>query len=333
MTADIGSLGEFGLIAALTGGLKQGDAVRQGVGDDCAIIAVGGKELLWTCDASLEGVHFHRDWGQPEDIGWKAAVSAMSDIAAMGGRPVAALVTLALPQDLRVAYAQALYRGIVAAVEGAGAAIVGGDTTASPQGIVLDFSVIGEVVGRAVMRSGARPGDVLAYTGTLGARGAGLHALLHGIDAPDLTAAYLRPEARIAAGQWLQSRPGVHAMMDISDGLLPDARHIAEASRVGIDVAARKLPSDARLAAYWAAQGEDCAMRRLCSGEEYELLVALGPTEAPEIMEEFAARFDLPLSAAGFCNGGPAAVTVDGAPPADPGFEHFQPPREARKLP
>lgn len=326
MTGAVGEGGEFALIASLTASLKSGDGVQQGIGDDCAVVRFGDKELLLTCDASLEDIHFKRDWGTPEDIGWKAAVSALSDIAAMGGRPVAVLVTLALPQDLPVSYAEGLYRGLAHAVESTGAAIVGGDTTASQSGIVIDLSVIGEVAGRAVLRSGARPGDVVAVTGAIGERGAGLHALLNGIDAPNLTRAYLHPSPRVEEGVWLQAQSGVHAMMDVSDGLLPDVRHIANASDVGINLLSTQLPNNVSLWSYWAEQGIESMPQRLCSGEEYELLVILAVEEAPALLGAFMACFDVAIHPVGVCTDCAGEVMVDGEPPATQGFEHFRTP-------
>lgn len=324
MERSVRDVGEFSLIHRLTADLASTPDMLQGVGDDCAVLSLGDRALLLTCDASLEDVHFKRDWGAPGDIGWKAAVSALSDIAAMGGRPRAVLVTMALPADLLESYVQQLYAGLVDAVESHGAVVAGGDTTASRSGIVIDISVVGEVVGRSVLRSGARPGDVVAMTGSIGERGAGLDALLRGERTSDFIPAYLHPRARIDEGLWLQEQAGVHAMMDVSDGLLPDSGHIAQRSSVGIELAGSKLPGNPALDAYWRALGLDSCLERLRSGEEYELLVAMGPTEAPEIMESFMARFDVPLSAVGFCNDQSGVVTVDGVEPGDGGFVHFR---------
>jgi thiamine-monophosphate kinase len=323
MKESLRGLGEFGLIRALTADLKSGGSVQHGIGDDCAVVEFGGKSMLLTCDASLEGVHFRRDWGTPEDIGWKAAVSAISDIAAMGGRASFMLVTLALPADAALDYVEALYGGIKAAVDHAGVLIVGGDTTASNAGIVLDFTVVGEVVGRPMLRRGAQPGDVIAMTGTIGERGAGLHALLHGVEARDLVRAYLHPFPRMAEGQWLQAQPGVKAMMDVSDGLVPDARHIAKASGVGIDLRRDWLPANTALEDFWRGQALDCAAQRLRSGEEYELLVVLKADEAEGICEAFAREHALPMTVVGLCGGGHEGVWVDGAETDEQGFEHF----------
>lgn len=319
-------LGEFGLIRALTADLKSGGNVQHGIGDDCAVVAFGGKSMLLTCDASLEGVHFKRDWGAPEDLGWKAAVSALSDIAAMGGRANFVLVTLALPEELELAFVEALYRGLADAVESAGAIIVGGDTSASHSCIVLDLTVVGEVVGRPMLRSGARPGDVIAMTGAIGERGAGLHALLHGIDGPALVREYLHPLPRLAEGQWLQAQPGVKAMMDVSDGLLPDARHIAKASGVGVDLRTDWLPASAILEEFWRKQRLNCGAQRLRSGEEYELLVVLEAAEAAAICEAFEKVFELPLTVVGECSDGHESVWVDGGESNEKGFEHFRKP-------
>lgn len=324
MSESLRKLGEFGLIADLTGDLRPGPSVRLGIGDDCAEVEMGGVSMLLTCDASLEGVHFHRDWGTPEDIGWKAAVSALSDIAAMGGRACYLLVTLALPEDVEAEWVESAYRGIRHAVAFAGAEIVGGDTTASRSGIVLDFSVIGEVTGRAVRRAGARPGDLVAMTGAVGARGAGLHALLHDIDAPELTGEYLHPFPRLVEGRWLQAQDAVHAMMDVSDGLLPDARHIAMASGVGINLRGDWLPQHAALDRFWADLNESSSSRRMRSGEEYELLVAVNRAEAAAVRETFLHTFEVPLTFVGECTDAFEGVRIDGEAVRDEGFEHFR---------
>lgn len=324
MSESLQKLGEFGLIADLTGDIRPGPSVRLGIGDDCAEVEVGGASLLLTCDASLEGVHFHRDWGTPEDIGWKATVSALSDIAAMGGRACYLLVTLALPEDVEVEWVESAYRGIRHAAAFAGAEIVGGDTTASRSGIVLDFSVIGEVTGRAVRRAGARPGDLLAMTGAVGARGAGLHALLHEINAPELTGEYLHPFPRLVEGRWLQAQDAVHAMMDVSDGLLPDARHIAKSSGVGINLRGDWLPQHAAVERFWEELGENSTARRLRSGEEYELLVAVNRAEAAAVRETFLHTFEVPLTFVGECTHAHAGVRIDGEAVRDEGFEHFR---------
>lgn len=323
MNKGLRGLGEFGLIQALTADLKSNARVKQGVGDDCAVVELGGRQVLLTCDASLEDVHFKRAWGTPQDIGWKAAVSALSDIAAMGGRANFVLVTLALPDALALEYVEDLYRGIKAAVALAGALIVGGDTTASHTGIVLDFSVFGEVVGRPVLRSGAEAGDVIAMTGAIGARGAGLHALLHGKGASEWIRDYLHPFPRIAEGQWLQALPAVKAMMDVSDGLLPDARHIATASQVGINLQSAWLPANPGLEEFWRGQALDCGAQRIRSGEEYELLVVLDRVKAEEICATFEKTFDVPLTIIGECQDGHHGVRIDGEEAAGIGFEHF----------
>jgi len=175
-----------------------------------------------------------------------------------------------------------------------------------------------------VLRGGARAGDVIAVTGVPGRRGAGLHALLNDIDAPELIRDYLHPTPRLAEGQWLGAQTGVTAMMDVSDGLLPDARHIAESSGVGIDLWPGKLPEDSALAGFWGAQGCDNGGQRLRSGEEYELLVVLAPEAAEGVCRGFREAFGVALTVVGACGAGHAGVRVDGAVSRDDGFEHFR---------
>ncbi len=181
----LGDIGEFGLIARLTRGLPVSGAVVEGIGDDCAVLRCGDRLLLATCDASLEGIHFSRRHATPKDIGWRAAASALSDIAAMGGKPTFVLVTLACPADISPDFIEDVYRGLSEAVHATGAVIVGGDTTGTKTGLALDVTVLGEATGgRPLLRRGARPGDIVVVTGYPGASAGGLAALQCGVDAP-----------------------------------------------------------------------------------------------------------------------------------------------------
>ena len=202
--ATLREIGEFGLIDRVTRGLKRTPGVVEGVGDDCAVLRFGNALLLATCDASVEGVHFRRDWASPHSIGWKAAVSAISDIAAMGGDARYVLASVACPANSDCAVIEAICAGIAEAVESCGAALVGGDTTASQSMIGIDISVLGEAVdGRYLTRADALPGDAVAVTGFPGMAAAGLLALQRGIEAAPLIQAHLRPVPRLAEGRWL----------------------------------------------------------------------------------------------------------------------------------
>ncbi|HEU5370003.1 MAG TPA: thiamine-phosphate kinase, partial [Ktedonobacterales bacterium] len=192
--ATIKALGEFGLIARLTAGLATRPDVLVGVGDDCAVLDLGGEMVtLATCDALLDGEHFLRRVATPEQIGRRALAVNLSDIASMGGWPRFALISLLLPADLPTAFMDGVYRGLRAEAEQYGAVIVGGNITGSAT-FGIDITLLGQARrGQALLRGGAQPGDALLMTGTLGEARAGLHLLLHPeIDLPAPTAARLK---------------------------------------------------------------------------------------------------------------------------------------------
>lgn len=319
------SLGEFGLIERVTRVLQAPECSVVGIGDDCAVVRVGERILLATCDASIEDVHFSRAYATAEDIGWKAAATALSDIAAMGGRPLFLLTTLACPEDASVAFVEGLYRGLQAATAQSGGGIVGGDTTRSNQGYVIDVTVIGEPAGdRYLLRDGARDGDLLAVTGWPGRSSAGLLALQLGVEAPELTEAHLRPVPRMAEGQWLAARPEAHALIDVSDGLLQDAGHLAERSGVGVDVSPDALPVAAALTEACVALGPAPDSFILAGGEDYELAVALDPAGAATVCRAFEEQFGLPLTLVGTFGQGWTGVRLAGEDLQEGGYDHFR---------
>lgn len=318
-------MGEFGLIARLTSNLGTNDAVVEGVGDDCAVLRCGGALLLASCDASVEGVHFSRRYSVPEDIGWRAAASALSDIAAMGGEARFALVSLACPPDTATGWLEALYEGLGSAVRAAGAVVVGGDTTGSREGVMIDVTVLGEATaGRPLPRRGAQPGDALVVTGFPGDSAAGLAALQRGVEAPGLVRAHLRPTPRLREGQWLAARQAVHAMIDVSDGLLQDAGHMAKASGVGIDVEAGMLPVSGGLRQWAEPLRLDPTAATLTGGEAYELLFTVNGAEATALVASFRETFGTPISVVGRCTDAWDGMRVDGrAYDGAEGFNHF----------
>ena len=323
-TNTVRGLGEFGLIRRLTEDLPGHPAVLAGVGDDCAVLKAGGQSMLVSCDAALEGVHFRRDLATPKAIGWKAATAALSDIAAMGGRPRFMLVTLACPTETELPFLDGLYAGLRGAAEHYETVIVGGDTTESHSGLILDVTVIGESAGgRILLRSGARPGDVAVVTGGPGRSAAGLMALHSGADAPELVAAHLHPQARFTEGQWLAARREVHALIDSSDGLLQDAGHLADASGIGLDVDPDKVPLAPELAAYAAGLGIDPLELALAGGEDYELIAALDGPSAASLIDAFQNRFELPMTAVGVFTADFAGVRIAGECVDKTGYDHF----------
>jgi thiamine-monophosphate kinase len=266
-------------IRALAAGRAQG--VRVGIGDDCAVLEPEpGRVLLATTDLLLEDVHFRRRWAEPADIGWKSLAVNLSDIAAMGGRPRWALVALACPEGSAAGEVTAFYEGALALARTHDVAIVGGDTSASPAGWLINVTLLGDAVAPR-LRSTARPGDVVAVTGTLGGSAAGLAVLERdrppaGLDAAHVArvlAAHLRPGPRVREGQWLAAAGGVTAMMDVSDGLGTDLPRLLEESGAGARIDVDRLPVDVSTRAVAAALGVEPVAWATGGGEDYELLL------------------------------------------------------------
>lgn len=317
-------IGEFGLIKRLTQDLRRSEQVIEGVGDDCAVVRFGDRLMLVSTDASVEDVHFTTRTAPPRAIGWKAAASAISDIAAMGGEARYVLVTFACPAEVKVERLEELFHGLHEAVEAAGAVIVGGDTTQSLARIVLSVTVIGEALeNRYRSRRGARPGDLLAVTGYPGRSAAGLLALEIGADAPPLVEAHLHPIPRLKEGQWLAARDEVHAMIDVSDGLVQDTGHIAEASDIGVNVDPNILPISPGLEQYRQALGISPRDLVLAGGEDYELALAIAPEAAESMVAEFSREFAIPLTVIGQFVDTPKGVRIAGANPLKAGYDHF----------
>jgi thiamine-monophosphate kinase len=248
----VAALGEFGLIAALSGwlrGISPADPrTLVGIGDDAAVLAAPDGRVVASTDFLLEGAHFRRDWSSGTDVGHKAAARSLIDVAAMGAVPAGLLVALAAPPDLPVTWARDLTEGLAAECARAGAAVVGGDT-ARAASVLLVTTVLGDLAGRApVLRSGAAPGDLVAVTGPLGHAAAGLALLQAGRSDHPMTAAQRRPRPPYDAGPQAADL-GATAMIDISDGLLADLGHIASASGVLIDLSSDRLSPDEDLQA------------------------------------------------------------------------------------
>lgn len=317
-------VGEFGLIARLAKMAASTPRVVEGIGDDCAVLRFGEHSLLVSCDLSIEGVHF-LPGTPPEAIGWRAAASSLSDIAAMGGAPGFVLVSLACPPDSEVSYIERVYDGLLDALAQCGAVLVGGDTTRSSAGLLLDVTVIGDVVGeRYLTRKGAHPGDRLVTTGYLGLSSAGLHALKNGHDAATLVRAHYEPTPRVSEGQWLASRSEVHAMIDISDGLVQDAGHLAAAGHLGADITRADIPLHPDLAAYAGKHECEPYAFALGGGEDYELAFAVDGAACDEVLAAFRREFHTPVSVVGVFNDAWHGVRVNGESLPEGGFDHFR---------
>ena len=247
-----------------------------GIGDDCAVLRVSrGKkriDTLLTTDFSLEGIHFRRDWHPAESVGHRCLARGLSDIAAMGGEPVAAFLSLALPRDLAPGWLNRFTRGLLKLIERYGVTLAGGDTAESPRGVLADIIVLGVVPkGKSVLRSGARPGDVIYVSGELGGSAAALRRMrkkpalkLNPRDYPR----HFFPEPRIELGRHLCEKGLASAMIDTSDGLSTDLAHICEESGVGAELQSEALPR-ARVGKPPSEVDLDLALH---GGEDYELL-------------------------------------------------------------
>ena len=302
---------EFGLIERLRERLPA-------IGDDAAVVPGPVGSLLLSADAAVAGVHADLALVGVDDLGWKALAAAVSDIAAMGGTPAYALVTVSGP--LGEVDVELLYDGLLAASAACGCPVVGGDLTAGPT-LTVSVAVVGDADeasfgGRpAVLRSGARPGDTLLVTGPLGAAAAGLTVLQAGLaaDAPDLALAHRRPRPRLAEGA-VARRAGATAMIDLSDGLASDACHVAEASGVGVVI--EHVP----VASGVSRMVRDPEATALGGGEDYELLFSAAD---PNGVEAAFARAGLrPPVRVGVCTADPTERRLRDRPLPLVGWEH-----------
>ncbi len=280
--------------------LRPGSRSRLGIGDDAALFRPSpGKELILTCDASLEGVHFLREKHPPEIVGYRALARAVSDIAAMGGRPLCFLLTLALPASLTGRWLDHFLAGLRRRAQMFHVKHLGGDTTHNLR-IFISITVLGEMRrGQAVLRSGARPGDLICVSGTLGGAQLGLGLILKGLNRVPrwrpLLHKHLWPEPRLALGRWLAENRIATAMIDISDGLSTDLGHICDSSGVGARVYADKIPQ-VRVPHALRRRGFDPLTLALHGGEDYELLFTVPQRLASRLPKSFRG---VPFSAIG----------------------------------
>jgi thiamine-monophosphate kinase len=314
----VGSLGEFGLIDAVTARLPSGADVIVGPGDDAAVVSFADGRTVASTDVLVEGRHFRRDWSSALDVGHKAAAASLADVAAMGARATALLVGLGIPPDLPAQWALDLADGIREECELVGAVVVGGDVVRSER-IVVSVTALGTLDGREpVLRSGAVVGDIVALAGRLGHAAAGLSVLSRGFRSPrKLVDAHRRPVPPYDAGP-LAAQGGATSMIDVSDGLVADLTHVAVASGVVVLIESALLPVGDPLIDAAAAFTLDPLTWVLTGGEDHALAAT------------FAADATLP---AGFVRIGSvidrgdqdATVLVDGRPHVGSGgHDHFR---------
>ncbi len=304
----ISDLGEFGLIDRIRGMLPEAAPdVIVGIGDDVAVLRGSeGKVWLVTCDVQMEGSHFLRQSVSPRDLGHKALAINLSDIASTGGVPRFALISLGLPKDLPVAFIDELYAGLRDEAQASGTALIGGNISGSQLGFFIDIFVMGEAPeGEILLREGARPGDKILVTGSLGDAAAGIamqldKALTSTDDYTGITARrFSRPAARLNEGRMIAQSRLATAMLDVSDGLAGDLGHICERSHVGVRVDAERLP----------VHPENRRLSKVCrnhewhfslfGGEDYELLFTVPAAHAEALAQQITSETGTPVSIIG----------------------------------
>jgi thiamine-monophosphate kinase len=273
-------MNELDLIARLTKSLPTNETVLVGAGDDCAVLDFGlpGKLILFKTDAVVEGFHFTKET-PPEKIGRKALARGLSDIAVMAGTPVAALVTIALPENFEPEFVEKIYDGLNALAEKSSVAIVGGETTTNPERILISIALIGTVArGKQVLRSDAKIGDAIFVTGELGG---------------SLAEKHLEFEPRLAEARWLAEKFSIHAMIDLSDGLAGDLPHVLKASGVGAELLKSAIPvsREAKLAARKSPSAKPAFAAALTDGEDFELLFTVAAKSAVKLIDAWKKEF------------------------------------------
>ncbi|NOT55373.1 MAG: thiamine-phosphate kinase [Deltaproteobacteria bacterium] len=319
-------LGEFPFLHRLRERLPADPRVLLGVGDDCAAVALPGTTVL-TTDAMIEGVHFRREWTTLTMLGAKAFAINASDILAMGGDPTFALLSLGVPQETEVEDLDAFFEGFLRAASDCGAALIGGNMSAAPC-LMISVTLLGQTVHGVLARAGARVGDDVYVTGTLGDAALGLRMLQEGRSdaaAEQVKARFLCPTIRFAVSRELAARHLAHAMIDVSDGVLQDLGHLCAASRMGAVIDAPSLPLSE---SYQTLLGKNQWNTALTGGEDYELLFTAAQDQR-ETIGQLAQTSHCPITRIGHIVAQAEGLTVrgpDGTPltVARAGFDHFR---------
>ncbi len=310
MTETIADIGEFGLIDRIDELLQkegvQTPGLTLGIGDDTAsFLPHAGYEVLVTCDSMVEGRHYLPEYITPLELGRRAMVLNISDIGAVGGKPLYALVSLGLRADTPVLDVEAMYRGFVAELNPFGASIIGGNLTKSGDGPFIDITLIGEVEhGKTVRRSTAKVGDAILVTGYPGQSAAGLQLLLQSQPNADLLShplicAYNTPSHRAREGRAIAQSGCVTAMIDTSDGFLGDLGHICKESAVGAELIQEKLPISEDLRQAAQDLGQDPYDLVLKDSDDYELIITCSPDHVDQIYSAVSALSDVPVTEVG----------------------------------
>ncbi|HMJ90533.1 MAG TPA: thiamine-phosphate kinase [Candidatus Acidoferrum sp.] len=294
-------MNELELIARLLPTLPRNDSVVVAAGDDCAVLDLGvpNEFVLFKTDAVVEGVHFTSEMPF-EKVGRKALARCLSDIAAMGGAANSALVTLALPKNFDVSVVERFYTGMTSLAAEHGVAIVGGETTTNPGQMLVSIALLGTVAKtKCILRSGAKTGDGIFVTGKLGGS-------IHG--------KHLDFEPRLREGRWLAEHFEIHAMIDLSDGLASDLRHIVHASHVGAELLSSAIPisREAKLAARAESSAKPPLLAALTDGEDFELLFTIPPKTSVAMLDAWKKEFPkLPMTCIGKITSAPGIRLCD----------------------
>lgn len=328
-------LGEFGLIEKIADHFGRNmTSSTTGIGDDCAILSFGDSSLLVTTDLLVENEHFKRDIISPRDLGYKALAINLSDISAMGGKPAYAFLSISLPADIPIDWLESFLLETHRVLETYDVKLMGGDTTKSTDSIFINYTVIGfPKNGKILWRSTAKPGDKIALLGNTGESGAGLNLLTKdGLSKNDkykqLIDAHNRPGLHIEEAQFLAEQASVHAMIDISDGLISDARHIADKSGVSLHIDVDELPLSPILVEACDEFGWQALEMALTSGEDYSLLFTLDESEMKKCQSDFKEKFSTTFEIIGEVTDGPAELQLTSKGSSfkidNSGYDHFK---------
>jgi thiamine-monophosphate kinase len=329
-TRTVADLGERALVRRITTRLAAPDWVVVGPGDDAAVVEPerGSLEVL-TTDVQVEGVHFDHRFVAPDAIGYRSLAVNLSDLAAMGARPRAALLSLVLPDALEVAVVDGLLDGMLALAGVHGVAVIGGNISRSPGPLMVDVTATGTVNRRRILRrTGARAGDGVYVTGSIGDAFVGLRSLQRGGSdrVAEQERRYLRPDPRVRTGIALAGNRAASSCMDLSDGLADAVRQIAEASHVGISLDAEALPISDAVRRWHAEDGGDAIAGALQGGDDYELLFTVRDSHQGRLRSVRQAVRSVPITRIGVVTSGPeiAIRLASDERPLPEGFQHFR---------
>jgi thiamine-monophosphate kinase len=329
----LADLGEFGLIHRFAPLFHFNQPGVEGIGNDCAVIPYRDSlSFLVTTDLLVENTHFIKTQINPSDLGYKSLAVNLSDIAAMGGKPQYAFLSLGMPIETPIEWVDAFFAGLRQLATQTGVLLLGGDTIRSSQ-VIINFLLIGVIETSLIKRrSQAVPGDIICCTGYLGDSGAGLKILLNKLPidrtAQALIQAHVHPRPHLEEGAWLAAQPGVHAMMDLSDGLASDIQRIMEESHCGAHLKVERLPLSSELRHACQSLGWSAEKMALTAGEDYCLLVTIDPHYFLSINEAYQRRFQCSLFQLGTILPGSSLQLTHHQKPFilnGEGFDHFKP--------